>query len=175
MKSWTRKRPYRRAGFASAATRYVWCKLDLAQLAHIRALLMARRARLHDEERRGTSLDRALDLSGAASAEQRGRRRPSRAPPTKSPPLSARCARHCAVRMSSHELAISRGVWRSAHAGRLHRHRLCVYAASRRVIEGSNPRDGLFSRPQRQLCKGCNAPCRMIHGRIKAPRLNGAP
>jgi hypothetical protein len=26
-----------------------------------------------------------------------------------------------------------------------HRHRLCIYAASRRVIEGSEPRDGLLT------------------------------
>ena len=35
----------------------------------------------------------------------------------------------------------------TASDGRAHSDRLCIYAAFRRVIDGSNPRDGLLERP----------------------------
>ena len=67
------------------------------------------------------------------------RRGPSRHPLRAA---SLALATRCGVRSRRARMRIARVV--TASDVRAHRHRLCVYAASRRVIEGSNPRDGLF-------------------------------
>ena len=83
---------------------------------------------------RNAAVHRSIEHGTSAPAEQRGRRRPSSEP---YPEITANRWRTRIALRARRPLA---GV--TASDVRAHRHRLCVYAASRRVIEGSEPRDG---------------------------------